>query len=118
MPFSALHCVVSHQPQGVVWVPQYEKDTKLLESIQRRATNMEKGPEDKKYKEQLRSKTKLFQPKAETAEGRLIATYSSSQELVTVKRPEGIPCSCQVRVQWGVRKMFFALNISYREKFI
>lgn len=118
MSFSALYCVVSHQPQGVVWVPQYEKDTKLLESIQRRATNMEKGPEDKKYKEQLRSKTKLFQPKAETAEGRLIATYSSSQELVTVKRPEGIPCSCQVRVQWGVRKMFFALNISYREKFI
>ena len=37
------------------WVPQYKEDIKLSESIQRRATKMMKGPEEKMYEEQLRS---------------------------------------------------------------
>jgi len=35
--------------------PQYKKGVKLLESVQRRATKMEKGLEGKTYKERLRS---------------------------------------------------------------
>jgi len=37
-----------------LWAPQYEKEIKLLESVQGKATKMVKGPKAKMYKEQLR----------------------------------------------------------------
>ena len=37
------------------WVPQYKKDIKLLESVQRRATKMVKGLEGKMYVGQMKS---------------------------------------------------------------
>ncbi|KAJ7425490.1 hypothetical protein BTVI_02754 [Pitangus sulphuratus] len=44
-----------------VWAPQYEKDIKLLESIQRRAMRMVKVLEEKPYEELLRALA-LFSP--------------------------------------------------------
>ena len=38
-----------------LWVPQNEKDTKPLESIQRRAVKMEKSLEGKMHEDRLRS---------------------------------------------------------------